>query len=236
MERLERILTQTQIIGKQIIDNIPIEECGEPLLSVSDVVPNLRIQMTSIRYEYAGSNTLYARKSVCGMLKSVAAELAPAYELILFDAYRPIEYQRMRYRSVFDSLRTKYPLKTDEEIEALTFAVVFPPDEDPSKPPPHATGGAVDVAIASNGALLDFGSSYGIYNETENPRHLTNSSLVNEVQRQNREMLIRVMVKAGFSNYPGEWWHFMYGDREYAVYEGFSHAFYGRVSLEQEQL
>lgn len=230
-DRLQRILQQTTILGEDVLNKIPVLECYEPLVDVT-TIPNLIIHMSKARREFAGADILYARKKIFEMMALTADSLSSQYRLFVFDAYRPIEYQRMRYEQVFKSIKSKNPNQDDEYIRRLAFEVVFPPNEDPQQPPPHATGGAVDVALATlDGQLLDFGSTYGVYNEDENRRHLTNSTLVNVAQRKNREVLIAAMISAGFCNYPGEWWHFMYGDREYAAYEGLPHAMYGRADL-----
>lgn len=231
-DRLQRILQQTAILGEDVLNQVPVLECNEPIVDIATYIPNLIIRMSKARREYAGSDVVYARKTVCEMLARVVQSVSHNYRFIMFDAYRPIEYQRLRFEQVFKSLKAKNPSRDDEYIRRLAFEVVFPPNEDPQQPPPHATGGAVDVALATlDGKLLDFGSEYGIYNEDENNRHLTNSRLINAEQRKNRDILITSMVNAGFCNYPGEWWHFMYGDREYAAYEDLPHAIYGRADL-----
>jgi len=35
--------------------------------------------------------------------------------------------------------------------------------------------------------------------------------------------------------YSGEWWHFMFGDREWAYYTNFNKAFYGRYDLVKQK-
>jgi len=231
-ERIQRILQQMDVLGEDVLNKIPIVECNEPLINISMSNPNVIIKMSQARLEYAGNNVLYARKSVCEMISQVAKSIQSTYNLLLFDAYRPIEYQRLRFDQVLQSIRYEYPDQTDDFVRKMAFEVVFPPNEDPQQPPPHATGAAVDVALATkDGILLDFGSTYGIYNEDENKKHYTNSKFISNDQRDNRIILVRAMASAGFSNYPGEWWHYMYGDREYAAYEGKMFAKYGRADL-----
>ena len=230
--RLHRILQQTIILGEDVLNQVPILECNEPLVDITTVIPNVIIRMSNMRREYAINGVLFARKTVGKMIARVVENISSTYQFIVFDAYRPIEYQRLRFEQVYKSLKANHPSRDDDYIRRLAFEIIFPPNEDPQQPPPHATGGAVDVALATlKGELLDFGSAYGIYNEDENKRHLTNSTMINTEQRKNREILIIAMVNAGFSNYPGEWWHFMFGDREYAAYEGFPNAIYGRADL-----
>jgi D-alanyl-D-alanine dipeptidase len=230
--RLQRILSQTKIIGKEILDTVPIVECNEPLVDLATAVPNIIIRMTESRREYAQADELYARKTVCAMLARAAQVLFPHYYLVAFDAYRPIEYQRVRYQQVYQAIKQRHSSEPEDIVQRLVYEVIFPPDEDPQHPSPHTTGGAVDVTIAtSDGILVDLGSTYDVYDETERTRHLTNAPCITEVQRANRMTLLRAMVESGFCNYPGEWWHYMYGDREYAAYESLPHAIYGRADL-----
>lgn len=233
MSRLSRILFQTAIIGKAELDKIPVIENGEPLLNLADFLPDLVPRMSKRRIEFAGTEIFLARETVAHMLSQAAKLLAPNYRLVLYDAHRPIEYQRGRYEQVHADIRSRNPQASEDKINELTFQVVFPPDEDPQKSPPHATGGAIDLTIIkTDGTEIDMGSRYGIYDDdVENQRHMTNSKNISSIQRQNRIVLIQAMVESGFCNYPGEWWHFMYGDREFAAYEGLSHAIYGRADL-----
>ncbi len=46
-------------------------------------------------------------------------------------------------------------------------------------------------------------------------------------QKQNRAILKNAMEKAGFKNYPHEWWHFCYGDRMWSAYSKQKECFYG---------
>jgi D-alanyl-D-alanine dipeptidase len=63
----------------------------------------------------------------------------------------------------------------------------------------------------------------------ESPFMSTNAVGLTSEQRGNRETLVTLMGKAGFMSYPGEWWHYSYGDREWAAYQGLKEAFYGRA-------
>ena len=48
-------------------------------------------------------------------------------------------------------------------------------------------------------------------------------------QRSNRGLLQDAMVAAGFAPFYGEWWHFSYGDREWAAFYYRPAALYGPV-------
>lgn len=53
---------------------------------------------------------------------------------------------------------------------------------------------------------------------------------------QNRRFLYQVMKKAGFSNYPEEWWHWSYGDNMDAANCGKEFAVYGGVKMSEENI
>jgi D-alanyl-D-alanine dipeptidase len=53
---------------------------------------------------------------------------------------------------------------------------------------------------------------------------------------QNRRFLFWVMKKAGFSNYPEEWWHWSYGDNMDAANCGKKFAIYGGIKMSEENL
>ena len=40
---------------------------------------------------------------------------------------------------------------------------------------------------------------------------------ISRAAKHNRKILIRVMRRAGFVNYPREWWHWSYGDKCWAA-------------------
>ena len=42
-------------------------------------------------------------------------------------------------------------------------------------------------------------------------------------------MLREYMIKEGFAPYDGEWWHFSYGDKEWAFYYDKEKALYNQV-------
>ncbi len=47
-------------------------------------------------------------------------------------------------------------------------------------------------------------------------------------------MLRNVMVSVGFAPFDGEWWHFCYGDKEWAVYYNKPAACYAPIEFSVE--
>ncbi|MCL6630013.1 MAG: hypothetical protein K6U00_10480, partial [Armatimonadetes bacterium] len=56
------------------------------------------------------------------------------------------------------------------------------------------------------------------------------SKLITPHAAKNRQLLLDIMLEAGFSNYPGEWWHYSYGDSAWALRVGAPCALYGAVN------
>jgi len=94
----------------------------------------------------------------------------------------------------------------------------------------HPTGGAVDIFIMNTETKkpLDFGSEIYDYTTSAYP---TFTKGISKKAKQNRILLRRVMMNVEFAPYDGEWWHFSYGDREWAYYYGKKNALYKQLSI-----
>ena len=92
----------------------------------------------------------------------------------------------------------------------------------------HPTGGAVDTAIYDNkeNKILNFGSEILDYSTTQ--CYYENENISKEA-KENRELLRKSMMEEGFAPYDGEWWHFSYGDKEWAFYYNKKKALYNQV-------
>src|SRR5438874_1814849 len=79
---------------------------------------------------------------------------------------------------------------------------------DPSiAPPPHSTGGAIDVMLVDEqGRRLDMSSPLPS-SEISAP---TSCAGLSAEARANRALLVESLTRAGLTNYPGEWWHWSY--------------------------
>lgn len=89
----------------------------------------------------------------------------------------------------------------------------------------HPTGGAVDATIKG----LDMGGEIADFSKP----HLmpTKCSFLTKTQQRNRIQLHDLMVEAGFAPFYGEWWHFSYGDKEWAAMYNKPYAIYGTIFL-----
>ncbi|MBO4739706.1 MAG: M15 family metallopeptidase [Bacteroidales bacterium] len=76
----------------------------------------------------------------------------------------------------------------------------------------HNYGAAVDLTLVDSlGNKLDMGTDFDFFGEaahTDKEKILLDKGILTAQQVANRQLLRRVMKKAGFSVLPTEWWHF----------------------------
>ncbi|MFT7421932.1 MAG: D-alanyl-D-alanine dipeptidase [Psychromonas sp.] len=124
-------------------------------------------------------------------------EVYPKYRLLIFDAVRPHNVQRILWMAL-DSL----PVNVRKAYVA-----------DPEKGSLHNYGCAVDLSIydTQKDSLLDMGTTYDYFGYLAYPRKETEmleKRLLSEGHIANREVLRSVMKGAGFRSIRSEWWHF----------------------------
>jgi D-alanyl-D-alanine dipeptidase len=108
------------------------------------------------------------------------------------------------------------------------------PTRDEAQPAPHATGAAVDLTLVwQDGEPLWMGS---LFDDATPLAHTDRfepddgaGSFSDEEARANRRILYWAMTEAGFANYPDEWWHYSYGDQNWAALTGRTSALYGLI-------
>ena len=153
-------------------------------------------------------NVPFARKTVVEKLVGANRWLQrknSSYQIIVLDAYRSLEEQEKRFGEVFDRIMPQMTGSTEIEILEECHKQIAVPSV-----AAHPTGGALDVMIRG----LDFGTGYC---EWGAGRKLYFASLeISKEARKNRRLLRKTMIRQGFFQYTPEWWHFSYGDKEWA--------------------
>ncbi len=226
---------------RELKAKITINECHEKMLEI----PSIFSSFTPHPYQKLGAP--YSDKSPFFLREEVIFRLEKAQErlqvlkhgcrLKIFDAYRPLGVQKFmieydtnrvaqeRYGSSFDVLT----LSEQERVEKVVSHFWSPISDDVAlNPPPHSTGGALDLTIVdSNGVALDMGTQIDELVDASESDYYYNSGTD---YQKNRELLVEVMEYAGFVQLPTEWWHFSYGDQIWAVGKNRVDAKYGKVS------
>lgn len=176
--------------------------------------------------EHPEYNAVYVRSELAARLQAAASALDDKYRLVIRAGHRPIEVQRRILIDCASDYKQDNPDVTDEE--ALEHAREFVSDPDLTLPP-HVCGAAVDVDVLDTTTehLLDFGSKL---NDDTEKSYLYYSNLTDE-QKNNRLMLVTVMLDAGLASCMPEWWHFSYGDQIWAWFYGEENSLYSPVDL-----
>lgn len=214
---------------------VPVEECGEPLVSAGYVPEKL---LASPQYYIHGIKgaipECFVRRSVLERLLEAAAMLPKGLRLVLLDCWRPRMIQTSLHQKFRAELREKMPLLNDHEVSTLAAQFVAPPSVSATHPSPHVTGGAVDLTIVNeSGLCLPMGTEFDETTEASATDYYEKRieakealSIDEEEALINRRLLYTVMMRAGFSNYPDEWWHYDYGNQNWALLKGKRAALY----------
>lgn len=180
-------------------------------------------------------DALLLRPQVGVMLASVDARLArDGLRLFLHDAWRPRAVQAYFHDDWFPKALRRQTPSLEGEALAMEVRRYWAPPSTADAPAPHATGGAVDVALVWEddgeplfmGSLFDDGSSLSHLDRFEGEED--SQALFSHAEaRANRRLLYWVMTEAGFCPLANEWWHYSYGDAAWARMVGASEALFG---------
>jgi len=226
----------------KIWNKIPIKDIGDKLIDIASCLQFLDTHPYShIGAPYKDKTSIWKlREEVVNRLVKVNDYLISKsrFNLLIYDSWRPLEVQEFMFKRAFlleceksdidlsfENIKS-YPsiLKKVEKFWAY-------PSHDTRCPPPHSTGGALDVCLLDKeGNLVEMGSMVDQMDETSNPFFYAN--IKNEeaiIWNSRRNLLRKIMTKFGFAQHPNEWWHFSYGDQLWAWKNKKANAFYGKI-------
>ena len=195
----------------------PIQDCLESLEYLPPQL--LRIEphpYASVGAPYGqGKDPFRLRSGVVRRLlqaQDLLRHRAPELCFAIFDAWRPISVQAFMVNYTIDQLcrergvdredpRQEADLQTVESEVGRFWA---PPSRNPQTPPPHSTGAAVDLTLATDaGELLAMGSPIDAIGVVSEPDYFANTSdPAEQLFHQRRELLRTVMASAGFAQHP----------------------------------
>ena len=216
------------IISDTELQKITVQENHEKMVDLREKCPGIFFNIAWYIKRNGGQKAYtqahFAREKVANLLNTAQSLLSNNYKLMLDDAYRSPAMQRKSYSNVLNKLREEHPEWKEAELELEMTNRVSKVEL-----APHCTGGALDLTIVdSKNTPLDMGTSLDEF--TENT--YTQSHAISALAKHNRKILIDVMTQAGFVNFPAEWWHWSYGDREWAFYQEKKISIYGIIEVE----
>jgi len=159
----------------------------------------------------------YLRRSALDRLAGAASMLPEGFGFAIWDAWRDPRLQAELHRVAYQD-------------ELLPPGFVNPPSSDPGTPPPHATGGTVDLTLSWDGRPLNLGTTFDAFVPAASSTAFEGASTPEDVAIRNlRRLLRRVLRDCGFVQLDCEWWHFEYGTRLWAAVKQ-THPLYGATS------
>jgi D-alanyl-D-alanine dipeptidase len=166
------------------------------------------------------------RKDIYDRLKRAQKNLPANYHFMIYEAYRPLARQKALWEMATKMLREKYPRMPDGELRDLTETFVADPFNGIGSG--HQACCAIDISLCDNDCReYDMGTRCQEMNEFSETR----STGISPEAMKNRRILVTTLEEQGLINYPAEWWHFSYGDHQWAYLTGRTEAWYGPLDL-----
>jgi len=226
----------------KVWNKIPIKDNGDKLIAIPSCLKFLDPHpYSNLGAPYKDKTSIWKlREEVANRLVKVNDYLIlkSSFNLLIYDSWRPLEVQEFMFKRAFlleckksdidisfENIKS-YPsiLKKVEKFWAY-------PSHDTRCPPPHSTGGALDVCLSDrDGNLVEMGSMVDQMDETSNPdfyKNIKNEEAI--IWNSRRNFLREIMTKFGFAQHPNEWWHFSYGDQLWAWKNKKENAIYGKI-------
>lgn len=201
--------------------SVPVVECGEPMCKLPRDIPTLALDPNPDMIPFTGTD-IWVRETVGEKLLGVATHLSKTIEgarLVVVYGYRHPTIQQRYFNAALERVKSEAPLLSNAELVRIANRFAAAPEV-----AGHPSGGAVDVTMEIQGVRADLGSHISHMAPAE--LIPTFSPLVSEEARRLRMTLREAMMSVGFAPFDGEWWHFSYGDREWAKYYGAATALY----------
>ncbi len=208
---------------------IEIVECEEPLIKIplSDFAVESPHPYEKLGAPYGEHSPYFLRETLVDYLieaQNYLQKLRPDWRIQIFDAYRPVAVQKFMVNYTFSQAVEEKGLTesmSDTQRQSIweeVYKIWAEPSLDEKTPPPHSTGGAVDVTLVDEmGQIVDMGSPIDELSDRSLPDYYADIQHEEALSyHANRLLLKDVMEKAGFTRNPREWWHFSFGDQMWA--------------------
>lgn len=211
------MLKVSDLINVVVVDN------NEILVPLCDVPP-LAVRQIGDDMKAVSGEEILVRSSVREMLIEVGSNITGKLGEVCLEVvygYRSLSIQTNLFKEMRN--RNQELGVSDEDIIEVTHRQIAMPEV-----AGHPTGGAVDVQIVRQSKPINFGTDIWEFES----KSYTYSPEISEEALENRLLLRAAMIEVGFAPFDGEWWHFSYGDREWAAYYKMSTAFYDQVEFQ----
>ncbi len=193
---------------------ISLSENNEPLVDLRQATPEVLCVYEKQDMIPLVGDRIFVRQSVAEKIRRAGAELIkgrPEAQFKVVYGYRAPEIQEKYFEERKQEIKKTDPEITEDKLIRQTHLHIAVPDV-----AGHPTGGAIDITITTPEGDLDMGTKIADFSAGDKIE--TFASGLTEEQQQNRKLLHDLLVKQGFAPFYGEWWHFSFGDREWAAF------------------
>ena len=214
-------LLEEKMLGYADYVDVPVKAESEPFVPIV-TTSNLVAKQIGIDMKLYTGSDIYVRRNILRRLERASKVLAQYDKNLCLEViygYRALSIQKQLFEKYKKQLSDQY---SGEELMAATHRLVAVPDV-----AGHPAGAAVDIQIVRNGKPLDFGTKIHEFA----PDTFTFSPFISKEAWGNRQILRNTMMSVGFAPFDGEWWHFSYGDKEWARYYAKDYALYNQVDF-----
>lgn len=218
-------LKSKKILTYQDIKKTKNGKSDEPLVNVNQYSSTLITCQDNKEIQYYNNNNIFIRDELAKKLARINDNLQDGMRLKVTCGYRHPDIQNRYFIREKIKILQQNPNISDERANELTHVLIAVPEV-----AGHVVGGAVDVTIVDkNNEALSMGTEIADFSQAD--KIATFSDNITEEQAKNRILLHDLMVSENFAPFYGEWWHFSYGDREWAAFYGNESAIYDEYIL-----
>jgi D-alanyl-D-alanine dipeptidase len=219
MEKDLKILTYGELKLISVIDN------GESLVPVNKYDKSIQMVHQNNEMPKITGDVILVRDTVAKKLTHINQQLPDGKKLRVVFGYRPPKVQRQYFEIERNRLKKENPEIKGNDLDELAHVFIAAPEV-----AGHPCGAAVDITITdASGSEIDMGTKIADFDNSE--KMATFSAGLAKLQRINRKLLHDLMVSENFAPFYEEWWHFSYGDKEWAGFYGYNNAIYDEANL-----
>lgn len=205
--------------------NIFVEENHEPMVELDASLFKISYKKKDM-LPFLGEK-IFVRKQVAEKLASVQKTLSNLdsnLQLLVCYGYRTQAIQETYFKNALNLVEKMGNDLSEEDRLELAHSMSAH-----TKSAGHTVGGAVDLTLwdIKNNTEVDMGSQISEFGDVA---YTFYPNLTPE-QKENRLFLKKIMTDEGFAPFLGEWWHFSFGDKEWAFYYKSPKALYGLVEI-----
>ncbi|HTK84526.1 MAG TPA: M15 family metallopeptidase [Patescibacteria group bacterium] len=166
------------------------------------------------------------RRDIWDRMREAQQLLPKGVFFMIFEAYRPLARQVKLWKMVEAKVKKEYPNATADEQQKICENFIANPYDGIGSG--HQAACAIDLNLCDkDGNEFDMGCKIQDFDE----RTRTDSKVISKKAQENRRLLKGTLDKVGLVNYPAEWWHYSYGDHQWAWLVGESTCPYGPIDI-----